>query len=510
MKRYRKKGAITVFLSLISVLFLSLLCTAVESARVQGCRAKAAAVLDMGMFSVMGEFERELLEKYDVFFLDGAAGSGSYSEDQINSTLKSYMEYNADPNKGEWIARFDPFAMQVTDARITGVGLATDDDGAAFYQQAVRFMRENLATEVVQIWLERIRQGEEMKKAEDSYKNQESTVSEQLQKLEEQQKQLEEQQKEENAQENGAETKVFYPPATVEKTNPLDVIKKIKNEGILGLVLKDRSQVSAKKLDSDRVSKRKCRKGTLPVKKEYGGLIDNLIFQQYLFERFALFTDKDKEGALDYALEYILCGKESDEKNLTSVVHRLLLLREGVNFLYLSLDEASMAAAQGLAAGLVGWMPVPGISTATAYALLLAWAYGESLLDVRTLLAGGKAPLKKSADTWKLGLSSLAGILTELERVDGSEGTGLTYADHLQILFTLGSSKKYAMRALDLIEGYMRGRPATEAFRMDNAVFQIAAAADFYIPQQFLRVSGAFLRTGTADTELQVSGSFAY
>ena len=57
MRAYRCKCTITVFLSLISILFLSLLCTAIESARIQGARAKAAAALDMGLFSVFGEFE---------------------------------------------------------------------------------------------------------------------------------------------------------------------------------------------------------------------------------------------------------------------------------------------------------------------------------------------------------------------------------------------------------------------------------------------------------------------
>lgn len=110
MKRCYGKGTISVFLSLVSVLFLSLLCTAEESARMEGCRAKAAAALDMGMFSVMGEFERELLERYDVFFLDGAAGSGSFNQDQLNQALQEYMAYNISPNKGLLLSRFDIFS----------------------------------------------------------------------------------------------------------------------------------------------------------------------------------------------------------------------------------------------------------------------------------------------------------------------------------------------------------------------------------------------------------------
>ena len=45
---YRNKGTITVFLSLISMLFLSLFCTMAESVRVQAARFQAAAAFDMG------------------------------------------------------------------------------------------------------------------------------------------------------------------------------------------------------------------------------------------------------------------------------------------------------------------------------------------------------------------------------------------------------------------------------------------------------------------------------
>lgn len=511
MKRYEKKGAITVFLSLIGALFLSLLCTAVESARVQGSRAKASAALDMGLFSVMGEFERELLEKYDVFFLDGAAGSGSYSADRINDSLRAYMEYNVNPNKGELLRSFDPFPVSMGDTAITGVSLATDEKGAAFYQQAVGFMRGNLAAEALHMWIERMQEGRQLERAKEAYQKQEGAIEQKLGQMEEQRRQTEQEQQAQNGEGQSAQTgQEKQPLKTAEKKNPLDVVRKLKKEGILGLVLKDKSAVSRKELPSDRPSKRKCRKGNLGVQKKYGGITDNLLFQEYLFERFALFTDAEKEGVLDYALEYILCGKNSDEKNLKSVVTRLLLLREGANFACLSSDEASAAAAQALSASLTGWVPLPGFSTAVGYALMLAWAYGESLLDVRELLAGGRVPVRKDAASWRLDLSSLADLEVALQGADGSCREGLTYAEYLQILFTLGNQKKYPMRALDLMEGYMRGRPETANFRIDHAVYKVEARADFVIPPMFLKIANAFLKTGTAKTDFHVSGSFAY
>ena len=135
-------------------------------------------------------------------------------------------------------------------------------------------------------------------------------------------------------------------------------------------MLKDKSIVSQKTLSSSVPSKRTNQKGNLPVDKKYSGLTADLLFQQYLFERFGLFTDREKEGVLDYELEYILCGKNSDEKNLKTVVTRLLLLREGANFLFLSNDAASMEAANAFAALLVGAVPIPGIVTVTALSLI--------------------------------------------------------------------------------------------------------------------------------------------
>lgn len=509
MKRYYGEGAISVFLSLICVLFFSLLCTAVESARIEGCRAKAASALDMGMFSVMGEFERALLERYDVFFLDGAAGSGSFSQEKLSQTLQEYMEYNVSPNKELLIRQSDFFRLDMTSAEITGTTRATDEKGAAFYQQAIAFMHENLGTEFISAWLERMKDGNRLENAGELYTNSDKTVSESLQQMEEAQKQLEEQKKAELPEgEIPPETEAL--PAIPESQNPLSVVRRLKKEGIFGLVLKDKSVISQKKLSSSVPSKRTNQSGNLPVKKKYSGLTADLLFQQYLFERFSLFTDSEKDGVLDYELEYILCGKSSDESNLKSVVTRLLLLREGANFLYLSGDAASMEAASALAALLVGAVPIPGLVTVTAYALLLAWAYAESLLDVRELLAGGRVPVLKSASTWRLALTSIPGLWQILEQTDGSCKEGLSYDAYLQILFTLGSSGKYPMRALDLIEGYMNSRPATAAFRADHAICKIRAEADFTIPPLFLRVPAAFLKAGTTTTAYHASGSFAY
>lgn len=89
---YRNKGTITVFLSLISMLFLSLFCTMAESVRVQAARFQAAAAFDMGLFSIFGEYDRVLLEEYDLWFLDG---SNEEAKNQRSAGDKAGKIYSA-------------------------------------------------------------------------------------------------------------------------------------------------------------------------------------------------------------------------------------------------------------------------------------------------------------------------------------------------------------------------------------------------------------------------------
>ena len=81
MKGKNARGSITVFLSLSSVLFLSLIFSVIESARIQGARAQTANITDMGNYSLFGEYEKKLLEDYEIFSVDGSYGTGDFSID---------------------------------------------------------------------------------------------------------------------------------------------------------------------------------------------------------------------------------------------------------------------------------------------------------------------------------------------------------------------------------------------------------------------------------------------
>lgn len=236
----------------------------------------------------------------------------------------------------------------------------------------------------------------------------------------------------------------------------------------------------------------------------------DVLFQEYLLDHFPDMTSNKKEGALDYQIEYILCGKESDQENLKGVVNRLLLLREGSNFLYALSNQEMQTQAGALAAAIVGVLAVPGLVTVTKMALLLAWAYGESLLDVRTLLSGGRIALEKTAATWKLSLENL-GKITELLQEDGSsDQKGLTYREYLRMLLFTGKKAQYPMRGLDLIEANLRMEDSTKYFRTDACIEQIKADTKWQVNPLFMRVSGAFLGIGEETIKFEAEGVFSY
>lgn len=133
-------------------------------------------------------------------------------------------------------------------------------------------------------------------------------------------------------------------------------------------------------------------------------IVEDLLFQKYLMEKCGHYTKKKEGSCLDYQMEYILAGKSSDRENLKTVVNRLLILRETANFLYLLTDSSKKAEAEALAMTLAAVILFPELKDLIKLSILIAWAYAESVNDVKILLEGGKVPLGKDSMSWNMSL----------------------------------------------------------------------------------------------------------
>lgn len=506
MDRYGQKGSITVFLSLACILFLSLICAVVESARVQGARAQTANITGMGNFSLMGEFERELLEQYNIFSLDGAYGSGSFQIEKVNERLQDFISYNANPKKdllSLWC--FDPWNLELTDSNITGYELLTDDKGEPFYQQAVAYMKANVGVIAVDKLLEYTKDVEEIKERQQEYEQSKRENDGQITSLEE------EKQRKLDAMEAEAEAagEVVTVPAEPQ-SNPLKEIAKLRKKSTLEIVTWDK-EISQKKIKSSNLpSRSRPQKGNLSVEKEHSGLLANVLFREYLLMHFPNYLGETEGNALDYQIEYILGGQSSDEKNLKYVVNRLLLIREGMNYLYCLRNGAINAKAEGLAVSLTGFFGIPALTAATKHALLLAWAYGESLIDVRILLDGGKVPIAKDASTWSLSLENL-GRITEVLRAGAKDkDKGLTYQDYLRVLLNMGSLSNQKLRALDMIQVELQGQTETSSFKAVNCIVAVKSSTKWHCRPVFLSLPRSVMGISGGEIDMVQEGSIAY
>ena len=171
---YRNKGTITVFLSLISMLFLSLFCTMAESVRVQAARFQAAAAFDMGLFSIFGEYDRVLLEEYDLWFLDGSSEEQKIRE-VLETKLEKYIQPNINPRYNLAAGRsWDVFPTELDRCTVDKYALATDHGGQVFYSQAVENQKELFVGEAASALKKNIKQMEEGHQKGEEYQNEEN------------------------------------------------------------------------------------------------------------------------------------------------------------------------------------------------------------------------------------------------------------------------------------------------------------------------------------------------
>ena len=104
-----KKGSITVFLALILSLILSLVCTSIESVRMAAARTQILSGLDIGLYSLFGQYDRELLEDYDLFFLNASGDSGNLNLGAVYDELGVLYETCFKSEQPEAVSRAGRF-----------------------------------------------------------------------------------------------------------------------------------------------------------------------------------------------------------------------------------------------------------------------------------------------------------------------------------------------------------------------------------------------------------------
>lgn len=415
---------------------------------------------DAACESEFAAYDRELLNRFNVFFFDGSFGGEVISETGLLNQIENNMNLMLHPDRELYGEFADFYKILLEDGGVDSVALATDDDGMAYRQQAIMSMKDRYGIAFAENLLEECNLIKKNVEDGNDYKKSETDNQQALESLQEQKAEID--------KENEADAR-----EAASKENPAAVIEVQKNLGILELVKPKEFAVSQRQLDLSALpSGRALNKG--------GGcgsysedMLSNVLFNEYLMEMFSCASDSISEDTnqTNYQLEYLLAGNEHDVDNLKSVAERLLLVREGANFIYLITDGAKVAEAEATAALLVGYTGLVPLIEATKYAILLSWAFAESVLDVKRLLAGKKVSIIKNESNWQLALSNIGNAASDSLKDD--EG-GITYKHYLRLMLLIESQKNLAKRCLDLVEMIMRRDELYSDFRLDLMVCQMS------------------------------------
>lgn len=111
-------------------------------------------------------------------------------------------------------------------------------------------------------------------------------------------------------------------------------------------------------------------------------------------------------------VEYILFGKESEEKNIGCSQRSIFAIRLVFNLLHVYTDPQKLATTLSLATTIAGWT-IFGVPVVQNF-LLISWAGLESFMDTNFLVKGGSVPLIKTSSSWYLKVENLANELKNL------------------------------------------------------------------------------------------------
>lgn len=263
------------------------------------------------------------------------------------------------------------------------------------------------------------------------------------------------------------------------------IIKTFK-EGIMGLVVEDTSKISQKTISYNDLASSQQNGSYEYWKNMTGEAKDNALYNEYLFLKFKSYTDSfDSEGKvvetkalLEYSVEYILFGKNSDEENLKSAIIQLTFIRQGVNMAHIFTDSEKKNQSLALAASLLGFTGIHAVIKAGQYLIMTAWAYGEAIMDVRKLCAGKKVEMVKNRNNWQLSLENLLAMNFASDRPDSEKG--FTYEEYLRMLFFREEPGEKYFRTMDAMELRMIELGYND-FRMKDYVYSLNADAVFLI-----------------------------
>lgn len=472
-----RKGSITIWLSLVLCVLLALIFACLQSARISAARGYISVCVEESLFSEFARYDRILYEQYGLLAVDAGFGTAGTDLTAVAGEIE-------DAAKTLISTQQDLFRIGLKETDITGYELATDSNAAPLKTQIKEIMTAKLGIDGVSRIIGMVNANAPVIEQQER----EGTVDpESIRDAYAQQKEQAEARENEAAMQaeavqsdggdiDNTEEHTDAGPVEVPEDfeNPLDNIESLIRMGIYNTILPDPLGVSGTAVDKSTLARsRKFEEGMGVLPEEADGAAEHLMIAAYIndfFPDFLSCAGSDNKG-LKYQAEFAIAGKDSDAANLKSVLNRILMIRMGLNYIYLnSMDPAKKAEAETCGLIIASLLLSPEAAEPISQIVLLAWAFGESMMDLKTMLAGGKEPLIKDESTWQLTLTQLASFSSETPTTGR---TGLSYDDYLTILLAIQSESELTRSLLDLLEYNRRIIGDDPAFQIDACITAI-------------------------------------
>lgn len=518
----KEDGSITVFLSIIFLLFFAMFGVTFENVRSLISAGHVRTSAYSAAVTAFGDYNKELYREYGLFGYGGAEGK-NVSDLEFAYQRVLFENLSAVPVKKDK-QYVDLFGYRDIDAIVKKADYITDSN--EFLGQVTAFLKQEAVMDIKDTIDQKIQTAD---------KNEiQSKLA--VTKDYEQGKYEQSDDKKATKGKNAAEEKqeISHDKTDSAGGNPLKFFTNLARDGILGLVCdEDRmtdgvitscqeNDRSDQKDEDDKKNKEGTKKATdikdmqrkdAKSESEAGAILSDLISKnqkqederekvnspiekisiiRYANKVFSSYTN-EQNRTTKYGLEYLIGGKSREKDNLISVINRLLVVRLLLNFTCVMSDAAFQEKSLATATAIAGITGLPPVINAIQYTILLILSLEEACVDVRALLMGKKiSALKKSSDFQMKYEEICMGskkLFTQKANVypndDGKkEISSISYSQYLWSFLLFVSQDTIEKRIFSLIEYDLREK-YNRTFCVHTCICKCRYKINYQIPYQF-------------------------
>ena len=467
-----RKGGITIYAALILGVMLALIVACLTSAQMAAARAQIAESAEIGLFSIFGQYDRQLLEEFEIFGLNCGGNETAADLAPVCRKCRSYMEN---------VLRQNSQHLRIGKVGISGYRLVTDDGGEPFFGQAVNYEKRNDENrETLNLLRELKRISENCDRYINSAENEEA--EDWIARFEAAVLEAENLSREAALEPDGElletdDDELLYAPEPEYNIieNPVPIIKSISENGIFHYLIPDTQVILQAGGTAGMLSQRQLLKGTEESRKSADDSLDSkMLFMCYIKEKTGNYLRKGQAFPV-YGMEYILERKDADLENLKPVTERIFRYRMGLNLQEIDENDVYTSETEYLTDKFCSMFRVPPDREIVKNTFRYCWAYGESLAEVSVLLSGGTVSVEDST-AFIVPLVDIYELPSYLGQnlISGEYGS---YEDHLLMFLFSVNKAELLTGMMDCAESRIRssGRPG---FFLDHCLADMEISAD--------------------------------